>query len=624
MNAASLTGEDEGMAVVDYNKYKDQRPEDTIWRIQSILHEAGLATVCKWTENEYEGCYSNRVTIYPTALGTNGKGTDRLYAMASGYGELMERIQNALLYAGSVAPEDRYYGGFEEYPDEKMVPLDELVVQRDPFTEHFFRTLGCEHDDEKKKALEDYLSVWNNFREMRVEETPCIPFACPAEKRIVYLPISLIINIYGSNGMAAGNTREEALVQGLAEIFERYVNSKIALEHICPPSVPREMLAQIPSLYRIICEIEKDPAYRVDIKDCSLGRGLPVAAIIIYNRNTGNFGVKFASHPSFSVALERTLTEAFQGKNLERFSNTNRVGSDALVRHRDNISNFMKIGNGCYPKEFLSEQPDYAFEPELFLPRKSNTEMLTYMLDLVRGEGYRALIHDASYLGFPSYFIIVPGMSEVFPIDWARCRENTTLKHVEESFAHLRALTEAEADRIILYMNYKKNALLENKLSWIFMRPLTDRIPGGNMSTTLMKAMLLYQRGRYGEAVMEMNKVSEYFERKQMKEALFYKCCSSYMHLRADGAEADACDMLIRKLFPEETAARVSAILADEKTAVSRMYPEPKCYDCEHCEMGEKKYCEYRQTIAVLNKIKDAMKKNIPDQEELLEELLHR
>ena len=80
----------------NYSKHKDRSPQDTVFEIQRILNEAGLFTTVQWTKSPYSGVSSNRVTLYPTELGTNGKGTDRLYASASGYAELMERIISSL------------------------------------------------------------------------------------------------------------------------------------------------------------------------------------------------------------------------------------------------------------------------------------------------------------------------------------------------------------------------------------------------------------------------------------------------------------------------------------------------------------------------------------------------
>ena len=42
--------------------------------------------------------------------------------------------------------------------------------------------------------------------------------------------MNIIGNLYVSNGMSAGNTRNEARVQGLSEVFERYVKTALLLK----------------------------------------------------------------------------------------------------------------------------------------------------------------------------------------------------------------------------------------------------------------------------------------------------------------------------------------------------------------------------------------------------------
>ena len=54
-----------------------------------------------------------------------------------------------------------------------------------------------------------------------------MPYVRQSDQETVYIPQSIIANLYVSNGMSAGNTKNEARVQGLSEVFERYV--KIAL-----------------------------------------------------------------------------------------------------------------------------------------------------------------------------------------------------------------------------------------------------------------------------------------------------------------------------------------------------------------------------------------------------------
>ena len=82
---------------MDYSKFKERKPEDTVLEIQRILHEVGLFPVISWGDKSYEGARSCRITLHPTEYGTNGKGTDELYATASGYGELIERLENNII-----------------------------------------------------------------------------------------------------------------------------------------------------------------------------------------------------------------------------------------------------------------------------------------------------------------------------------------------------------------------------------------------------------------------------------------------------------------------------------------------------------------------------------------------
>ncbi len=602
------------MQKLEYNKFKDNNPEDTLFRIQSILHNLGLSTMHEWVDNEYEGCYSNRVTVHPTQLGTNGKGTDRIYSLTSGYAELLERIQNNILYIGEMSQEDKQYGGFVHFPDQKLVSFEEILKERSDFMERIFKALDCKNEDDKIGVLKDFANMKNGTE----TQCLCIPFADVFNNRVVYLPQDVLFCIHGSNGMSAGNTMEEALVQGLAEVFERYVNRKIALEHICPPSVPKSFLQQIPILNRIINEIEKNGEYEVIVKDCSLGRGLPVVAIIIINKKKSTFGVKFASHPSFQVALERTLTEAFQGKKLEQFTAANSIGFEKQIQHRDNILNMMKIGNGIYPKELLTGEPDYPFQAFDLKKEPSNADMLKRMLELVKNEGFQVFIHDSSYLGFPSYFTIVPGMSEMYPIDWLRVREQQTFVRIVESLNHLQTLTDDEAKRVIRYISFKENSVLENQIAWISGHAFSGKFVGGDTAAALLKVCCLYQLEDYAKASAAMTPIVDYYDKNNLKGKEFFRCCNFYLYYRAMGLSKQETEALLGTLFEKEVANKVSDIFANPKEILRRMYPENHCYDCEHCEMKQLEMCQYPQVSQIIRKIKDGLKKNIPNQETLL------
>ena len=67
-----------------------------------------------------------------------------------------------------------------------------------------------------------------------------IPFYHVHDDESVYLPERVLRDAVGTNGMCAGNTATEAIIQGLCEIFERYVLKKILVDDEEPPGIPLE------------------------------------------------------------------------------------------------------------------------------------------------------------------------------------------------------------------------------------------------------------------------------------------------------------------------------------------------------------------------------------------------
>ncbi len=64
---------------------------------------------------------------------------------------------------------------------------------------------------------------------------------------------------------------------------------------------------------------------------------------------------KIGAHPSFAVALERTLTESFQGKGLDRASAWNAIGSREQVLQAENIELQISKGKGMLPAALSSD-----------------------------------------------------------------------------------------------------------------------------------------------------------------------------------------------------------------------------------------------------------------------------
>lgn len=594
----------------NYNKYKDNDPKDTILRIQKILNNAGLFPVLDWMDTNTEGALCNRVTLYPSALGTNGKGTDRLYASASGYAELMERMENYMLCPPSYHPAVLNYGDFMEFPDEENMEIDELAERDDAFLNYFFEKLGCSDPLAKQLILTNYANIISRKADGKIT---VVPYADMTEGKIAYLPNPVVRFACASNGMAAGNTIEEAIVQGMCEVYERHVNRAILTGKAVPPEIPEEELRKY-SIWDLKKEIEGDGRYHISVRDGSLGKGYPVAVSIITDRQNGSFGVKLGSHPSLAVAVERTLTEALQGRTADTFSTTNSFGSKEQAESYHNIPNIMKINIGVYPATLLSGKPGWEYRPWTEWEGKSNKEFVTHILNLAERDGWHMYIRDNSHLGFPAVQIVVPGYSEMYELGGTHNRSLMTSEKAHDAFCHFPDLTGPEEETILKIIRFKENSFIENTPAVIIGRPVTD----SRMSPDRIAAFIAFKRGEYAIAAHFFNKLATYYP--DDGEVKFYKGIKKWCDARMLGLDDEECFRLLSELFGAGPASRVRDEAGDPDGILKRNFPAMRCFDCEHCELNGKG-CDNLIEEEIQKKIKDAMKDSKVSQQELLERL---
>ena len=382
-------------------KFKDAAPEETVERIQRILSDNGFSVTEKYTESGLESCHAFRLTLDGSNAGCNGKGVTRALARASAYAELMERLQSNHIWG---------FGDINtEFGDAKYFDTEELIKH----CKKTFETIAKSHP----KANGNIASV-EELAELSLllnggDKTKVIPYLNAVTKETEYLPIGFS-KIYSTNGLAAGNTPEEAFVQGISEIIERYCQLKVMKDKATIPTIPEEYLKQFADTYKTIEEI-RSAGYDVIVKDCSFDSPFPVLATILIDKSKHSYHVHLGCHPVFEIALRRTLTETFQGRTLKNVASIDTlISSDEYKATNAEILQNMVRSSGAYPLEFFKES-----EKE-FIPHKnrlgmSNKELLREMLNYFRDNGYDVLVRDHSCLGFHTFRAIIPGYSEAFP-----------------------------------------------------------------------------------------------------------------------------------------------------------------------------------------------------------------
>lgn len=600
------------------NKYKDEKPENTITRIRNILNSIGIFTIEENWKNSAKGFCSVTIKIPDTNLQTNGKGTSYKYALASGYAELMERLQNQAQFRLSidVSPEALKYKGFYYAPDEKHLDIGELLDSNEDWIKQQLKNIST------KEEKDELISQW---AQMSNEDSPkdfiALPYMNVNTKRLSYIPVKMLSKMYMSNGMCAGNTLEEALVQGLSEIFERVVNKKIINDKLTPPTIPEHHIRRFPRLDNMINEIEASGNCEIIVKDCSLGKRYPVIGVLLIDKNEQKYFVKFGSHPKFEIALERTLTELLQGQDIKNMMGVKEYSYFNEFNEADNLMGILVNGSGFYPNEFFSSRFSYISNGFEEMGEPSNKEMLRYLMNLLEDEGYHVFIRDVSFLGFPSYHIIVPGFSEIENLDNVESLEKyLEYSKIKNNVRNFNDLEPNEIDEVIKHMEkYNGGGSIVQFLNL----PISNVFPWYYTNTNLYIAALSYKNGDYLKAYEAIDiYVKAYASIGQNHSSVnrmmrsYYKCARDFIGAHIDYDKKERIIEMLRGIYPLNVVNGVVSDFGDEENILNR-YGELKCWNCEECKLRSR--CSYRFVENVYKRLKYVYSKNQIDQNKLKE-----
>lgn len=385
--------------------------EATISHLQTQFSQAGFELIEASWQNPVPYIYSLHLkdTVCPS-LFTNGKGASRKATQASALGEFLERLETNYFFAdfnlqGFIDANAQKNKAWCFYPDEKVFSAEQFKACLTPDLWSFY-------DPDEEWMAEDLFSLQETGEWIR-----CLPLTDVVSQQTVYFPVNLLNNLYASNGLSAGNTLEEAAVQGLSEIFERWVKGKILRENLCLPEITLDQLSELPTILQAIAELEAK-GLKVSVRDASLGGRYPVVNVTLFDQKGACFA-SFGAHPLFEVALERTLTESLQGRQLQALDGFQMPTWDVnLVASDENIENHFIDSSGLLSMRFISQQADFDYQPWANQPQ-TIADQWRYLVDLVCAEGHQVyLAHYATVAPnqLTACRVIVPGLSEIYPV----------------------------------------------------------------------------------------------------------------------------------------------------------------------------------------------------------------
>ncbi len=393
---------------------KDLPLEQTIANMSGVLAELGIKIeVASW-RNIIPNVWSLHIRdAHSPMCFTNGKGATKESAFASALGEYIERISNNHFYAGAFFGEEIAHAEFVHYPNERWFkPGPDDALPAGILDDACLRVY-----DPDGELRASHLVDTNSGN---VQRGICsLPFVRQSDGEVVYFPVNLIENLFVSNGMSAGNTLVEAQVQCLSEIFERAVKREILEGEIALPDVPPAVLAKYPRILAGIRGLEAQ-GFPVLVKDASLGGVYPVMCVTLMNPRTGGVFASFGAHPSFEVALERSLTELLQGRSFEGLNDLPRptFESNAVTEPNNFVEHFID-SSGIVSWRFFSAKSSVEFTEWDFSGEGDNpsAEEAATLFGMLRELGKEAYVAVHEELGAIACRILVPGYSEVYPVE---------------------------------------------------------------------------------------------------------------------------------------------------------------------------------------------------------------
>ncbi|WP_108126321.1 OsmC domain/YcaO domain-containing protein [Saccharospirillum mangrovi] len=524
---------------------KDLPLEQTIANMTDILANLGMKIEVSSWRNIVPNVWSLHIRDAASpACFTNGKGATKEAALCSALGEFIERLNCNFFYNDQFFGEQIANSEFVHYPNERWFQPGPNDALPDGILDDHCLSIYDPDGELRGSNLFDTNSG-------RTDRGICsLPFVRQSDSEVVYFPSNLIENLFLSNGMSAGNTLKEAQVQCLSEIFERAVKRDIIEQEIVLPDVPKAVLAKYPHIVAGIEGLEEQ-GFPVLVKDASLGGQFPVMCVTLMNPRTGGVFASFGAHPSFEVALERSLTELLQGRSFEGLNDVPPPTFNSLaVQEPNNFVEHFIDSTGVISWRFFSDKADYEFSEWDF--SGSNSEEADALFGILEELGLEAYVASYDALGAPACRILVPGYSEVYPVeDLIEDNTNVALDY-RADILNLHRLSDKELENLFERLEASQ---LDDYMTIITLIGIEfDENTAWGQLTILELKLLICLALQWHEEALERVEAFLQFNDNTVERGLFYRAINAVLEIALDDElEFGDFEPNLRRMFGEPT-----------------------------------------------------------------------
>jgi oxazoline/thiazoline synthase len=316
-----------------------------------------------------------------------GKGDTADQSRASALGEAIERY--SFLYTGE---EHQIKGAYNRL---KPKAVDPETLQ------HFSRMQYASRDQLNKLVSPQKIPLPFDPD----KEIAWTPAWCLTSNTLRYLPLQFCYALtptaadedmfhFSSNGSAAGNCLEEAILQGFLELIERDATAIWWYNRITRPGIDLESFHDI--YFNEVKKHYKGMGWNLWILDVTHDLQIPSVVALAKNDKTKHFAAGLGCHLSMRLAIQRAITEMHQIFDPAGF--------------HDPVWTEQEIDNPSFlfpDKHSITKSGDWPLIPE-----RSLKEDIMDCAERIKKAGMELLVlnYTRPDIGFPTVKVIVPGL----------------------------------------------------------------------------------------------------------------------------------------------------------------------------------------------------------------------
>jgi ribosomal protein S12 methylthiotransferase accessory factor len=278
------------------------------------------------------------------------------------------------------------------------------------------------------------------------------------------------------------------------------------------------------------------------------------------NPRTGGVFASFGAHPSFEVALERSLTELLQGRSFEGLNDLPRptFSSNAVTEPNNFVEHFID-SSGVVSWRFFSAKSDYDFVEWDFTNQgqNSNADEADELFGILENMGKEVYMAIYQHLGATACRILVPGYSEIYLVeDLVWDNTNKALLY-REDILNLHRLDNEQLEALVERL---EECELDDytEIKTLIGIEFDDNTEWGQLTLLELK-LLIYLALEQFEEAKDLVEAFLQYNTNTVERGLFYQCMNVVLEVMLDDdMELEEYEANFRRMFGDE---RMDAVI---------------------------------------------------------------